>query len=87
MVIVVYLVSLLIGQAGTVGIGLLVDQYSSKAGLTVFIVLYYAMFWLAWRFALWVADRPSETDDKSPSRLTSWVLAAPATSLAFELAD
>ena len=51
--LVVYILTLLVGQSLSVSVGLLVDHYhSSYVGLMAFIACYFAMFWLAWRFAL-----------------------------------
>jgi hypothetical protein len=53
----VYILTLLVGQSVSVGIGLLVDRYhSSHIGLMVFIACYFLMFWLAWRFAVKVTE-------------------------------
>lgn len=49
----VYIVTLIVGQSASVGIGLMVDRYhSSYVGLMVFIACYFFMFWLAWQFAV-----------------------------------
>jgi hypothetical protein len=53
----VYIATLIVGQSCVVGISLLVDRhYSSYAGLLVFIVLYFTVFWLSWRFAVRVTE-------------------------------
>jgi hypothetical protein len=50
---VVFLITLAVGQVLSVGVGLLVERYSSPyAGLVTFIGAYFAMFWLAWRCAI-----------------------------------
>ena len=44
----VFIVSLVAGQAIAISLGLLVERhYSSYAGLVTFIALYFTMFWLA----------------------------------------
>ena len=51
--LVVFLVTLLIGQALSIGMGLLVERLTTPyTGLITFIVLYFAVFWLAWMFAV-----------------------------------
>jgi hypothetical protein len=59
--LVAYVVSLLLAQSLAVGAGLIVDRlYSSYAGLVVFIALYFAMFWLAWKVAVRITEpKPS----------------------------
>jgi hypothetical protein len=48
---------LLIGQSISVGIGLLVERHVTPyTGLVTFIVCYFAMFWMAWRFAVCVTE-------------------------------
>jgi len=56
-----YLACLLVTQSAAIGIGLVVDKlYSPHAGLVVFLVLYFAMFWVAWQVAVRVtAPKPS----------------------------
>ena len=67
--LVVFIISVIVGQAISIVIGLLVErQVTPYAGLVTFIACYFAMFWLAWRFAVRVT-RPrgrlagSETDE------------------------
>jgi|SRR5436309_12410243 hypothetical protein len=56
----VFLVTLVVGQAISIGIGLLVERHATPyAGLMAFIACYFAMFWLAWRFAVRVT-KPRE---------------------------
>src|SRR5689334_12363560 len=88
-VLIVYVICLLVGQAGAVGLGLLADSFSNVAGIAIFIPVYYAMYWIAWRAALAIADRsPERADDdgKRGSFTTAAWLLAPAT-LALDLAD
>jgi hypothetical protein len=82
-VLICYIFCLLVGQALAVGVGLLLDPYSKTAALAVFIPAYYAMYWVAWRLALLIADAPAEavpvkSGSGSPSKLMMWLL-APAT--------
>jgi hypothetical protein len=49
----VFIISLVIGQSLSIGLGLMVERYSTPyTGLVTFIASYFAMFWLAWRFAV-----------------------------------
>jgi hypothetical protein len=51
--LVVFIISVVIGQSLSIGLGLLVERYSTPyTGLLTFIGSYFAMFWLAWRFAI-----------------------------------
>ena len=53
----VFLITLLIGQSLSIGLGLLVERHVSPyTGLVTFIACYFAMFWLAWRFAVRVTE-------------------------------
>jgi hypothetical protein len=85
---VVFFICLFIGQGGSVVLGLLADQYSSAAGVAVFIPLYYFMFWVAWRVALFVAERDAARNaahDKGGVQAALWLLAPAA--LTAELCD
>ena len=51
--LVVFLLSLVVSQSISIGIGLLVERHTSAyTGLVTFIALYFAMFWLAWLLAV-----------------------------------
>ena len=51
--LIVYLVTLVLGQAIAVGVGLAVEHlYSPYTGLMVFIPFYFCVFWLAWRLSV-----------------------------------
>jgi membrane protein implicated in regulation of membrane protease activity len=53
----VFIISVLVGQSISVAIGLLVERQTTPyTGLLTFIVCYFAMFWLAWRFAARVTE-------------------------------
>jgi hypothetical protein len=91
-ILIIYVVCMIAGQAVAVGIGLLLDTYSKTLALSVFIPLYYAMYWIAWRIALFIGDRPPWTekesaagDGGSPAKAAIWLM-APAV-LALDLAD
>lgn len=89
-VLIVYVVLLIAGQAAAVGIGLMLDPVSKTAALATFIPIYYAMYWVAWRLALLIADRSPQAQDEtrtdaSPAKLAAWLL-APAV-LAFDMAE
>ena len=46
-----FIICLLVGQS--VGLGLVVERYSTPyTGMVAFLASYFAMFWLAWRFAV-----------------------------------
>ena len=52
-----FIVCLLIGQSLSIGVGLLVERYSTPyTGLVTFIVCYFAMFWLGWRVAVRITE-------------------------------
>ena len=54
--LVIFIISVLIGQSLSIGLGLLVERYSTPyIRLMTFIGRYFVMFWLAWRFALRVS--------------------------------
>jgi hypothetical protein len=91
-VLIIYFFCLLVGQTISVGIGLLLDPYSKTVALSAFIPLYYAMYWIAWRVALFIGDKSPEAvtesagrDSGSRSKAAS-LLFAPAV-LALEIAD
>jgi hypothetical protein len=51
--LVVFIISVLIGQSLSIGLGLLVERYSTPyTGLLTFIGSYFTVFWLAWRLAV-----------------------------------
>ena len=51
--LVVFIISVVIGQSLSIGLGLLVERYSTPyTGLVTFISSYFVMFWLAWRVAV-----------------------------------
>jgi hypothetical protein len=89
-ILIIYVVCMIAGQAVAVGIGLLLDPYSKTLALSVFIPLYYAMYWVAWRVALWIGDRspeaaPDSADGGGGSRTkaASWLLAPAVLALDF----
>jgi hypothetical protein len=51
--IVAYIITLVVTQSISIGIGLAIDNYySSQAGLLAFLGLYFLMFWVAWQIAV-----------------------------------
>lgn len=51
--LVIFIITVLIGQSLSIGLGLLVERYSTPyTGLLTFIGSYFTMFWLGWRFAV-----------------------------------
>jgi hypothetical protein len=66
--LVVFLISLVVSQSISIGVGLLVERNTTPyTGLVTFIALYFAMFWVAWRFAI----RITEPNALYGSRLSS----------------
>jgi hypothetical protein len=64
----VFIASLLVGQSISVGIGLLVERHATPyTGLVTFIVCYFAMFWMAWRFAVRITEPRSRARDHGES--------------------
>jgi hypothetical protein len=52
-----FIVCLLIGQSISIGLGLLVERYTTPyTGLVTFLVGYFAMFWLTWRVAVRITE-------------------------------
>jgi membrane protein implicated in regulation of membrane protease activity len=91
-ILLIYVLCMFAGQAAAVGVGLALDSYSTTLALSVFIPLYYAMYWVAWRFALFIGDRSDASasdsagkDGGSRAKAATWLL-APAV-LALDLAD
>jgi hypothetical protein len=63
---VVFLIMVIVGQSISIGIALAVERLVSPyTGLITFIVLYFAMFWLAWKLSVRITE-PS-------TRLGSWL--------------
>jgi hypothetical protein len=61
--LVIFIISVVIGQSLSIGLGLLVERYSTPyTGMVAFIGSYFVMFWLAWRFAVRI------TAPRSPER-------------------
>jgi len=55
--LILFVIILLVGQAISVEIGLLVERHGTpNAGLLTFIFCYFTMFWIAWRFAVRVTE-------------------------------
>jgi membrane protein implicated in regulation of membrane protease activity len=58
----VFIASVLVGQSISIGVGLLVERHMTPyTGLVTFIVCYFAMFWLAWRFAVRITEPRSRS--------------------------
>jgi hypothetical protein len=63
--LVTYVVTVVIGQAIVIGIGLMVERYySSAASLWVALSLYFMMFWLAWQIAVRLTEPRSSPGDR-----------------------
>jgi hypothetical protein len=90
-ILLIYVICMIAGQAAAVGVGLALDSYSKTLALSVFIPLYYGMYWVAWRIALFIGDNApvaaaSKPGDRgSRAKVATWLL-APAV-LALDLAD
>jgi hypothetical protein len=55
--LIVFILSLVVGQAISIFLGLLVERhYSAYGGLITFIALYFAMFWICWKFAVRITE-------------------------------
>jgi len=60
--LVAYIACLIVGQAITIGIGLSIDRfYSPTASLPISLILYFAMFWMAWKVAVRITEPKAET--------------------------
>ena len=81
-ILVIYIVCMLAGQAAAVGIGLAIDSYSTTVALAVFIPLYYTMYWVAWRVALFIGDKPAEAAN-STAKVATWLFAPAVLALDF----
>ena len=58
----VFFASLVVGQAISIAIGLMVERaVSPYAGLVTFIACYFVMFWVAWRFSVWITEPRSHS--------------------------
>jgi len=70
--LVAYVICLVIGQTITVLVGLSVDRiYSPHVSLPISIVLYFAVFWVAWKIAVRVTEpkpRPASGSTIAPPR-------------------
>lgn len=53
---VVYVILVFAGQALAVTIGILLDNISKALGLSVFLVLYFAVFVVCWKVAIRLTD-------------------------------
>ena len=60
-----FLICLLVGQSLSIGLGLLVERYSTP--VVANITSYFAMFWLAWRVAVRITEpRPRLAAEGAP---------------------
>ena len=69
----VFVVSLLVLESVAVGIGLVVERHTTPyTGLVSFVVCYFAMIWVAWRFAVRITEPRSllknAQDKRAPER-------------------
>ena len=56
-VILVFVAFVLVGDAAAVGISSVVERFSEPASLIVFFALFVGVFVLAWKLAVFVAER------------------------------
>lgn len=56
-VILVYVVFVIIGDTAAVAIASMVEKFSEPASLMVFFALFIFVFWMAWKMAVYVAER------------------------------
>jgi hypothetical protein len=54
---VLYVVLVFVGQAIAVAVGVLLDTFSKALGMTVFLALYFAVFVVGWKIAVWLTKR------------------------------
>lgn len=54
--IVIYIISIFVGDLVAVGIAEVIERFSDKAGLVVFLALYFLVFWVAWQFAVRITE-------------------------------
>jgi len=65
----VFLITLLIGQLISVSVGLLVERLASPyTGLVTFLACYFAMFWVAWRVAVRITAPHSRLGGSAPGQ-------------------
>jgi NADH:ubiquinone oxidoreductase subunit 6 (subunit J) len=58
--LIVYVIAIMVGDLFAVGIAEIVERFSEKASLGVFLALYFVVFWVAWRVAVRVTEpRPA----------------------------
>lgn len=51
----VYVLFVILGEGITYAIGRIVESFSMAAGLPVFLVSFFVVFWAAWKLAIRVA--------------------------------
>ena len=56
-VILVFVAFVLVGDAAAVGISSVVERFSESASLIVFFALFVGVFVVAWKLAVYVAER------------------------------
>ena len=57
LLIVYYVIFVIAGDLADYLIGLIVErEFGSYVSLIVFLVLYFAILWLAWLFAVWMTE-------------------------------
>jgi hypothetical protein len=54
--IIVYVAGIFIGDAIAIGLAEVTERFSDRAGLVVFLSLYFLVFWLAWQIAVRVTE-------------------------------
>jgi hypothetical protein len=65
--LVAYVITVLIGQSIAISIGLMVDRYySTGVSLPISLALYFFMFWVAWRAAVYLTEPRAPADRQRP---------------------
>jgi len=54
--LIAYVIAIIIGDLLAIGIAEIVERYSEKASLGVFLALYFVVFWVAWPIAVRITE-------------------------------
>jgi hypothetical protein len=65
--LIVYVIAIMVGDLLAVGVAEIVERYSEKASLGVFLALYFVVFWLAWRVAVRITE-PRRSVSEQPAK-------------------
>jgi len=65
--LIAYIVCLVIGQAITISLGLVLDRvWSPAVSLPISLALYFATFWICWKIAVRITE-PKSTSPVTPA--------------------